>query len=159
MDRSLTSSALGARGGAPTPGRGAAASAGAAAASRGVQQRAPLLSSSAAGGRPAASAMPTARERRAAVDRLDAELLSELKEAFQLFDSDEDGAIDAKELKAAFKALGVDVKTADVRRMLGGACARRAERSAVAAAVTCCLPAAGRVGLLCHWVRPLCGWA
>lgn len=122
-DRSLTSSALGARGGAPTPGRGAGATATAAASSRGVQQRASLSASvsAAAAGRSSASAMPTARERRAAVDRLDAELLSELKEAFQLFDSDEDGAIDAKELKAAFKALGVDVKTADVRRMLGGA--------------------------------------
>ena len=52
------------------------------------------------------------------MDKLDPEILAELKEAFQLFDSDEDGLIDAKELKAAFKALGVEVKTADARKML-----------------------------------------
>jgi len=67
--------------------------------------------------------LPTARERRAAVERLDPELLNELKEAFQLFDGDEDGLIDPRELKAAFKALGVDVRMADVRRMLAGASA------------------------------------
>ena len=69
----------------------------------------------------AATALTTARERRAAVERLDPELLAELREAFQLFDGDEDGSIDASELKAAFKALGVDVHKADVRRMLAGA--------------------------------------
>ena len=78
-----------------------------------------------------------ARERRAAVERLDPDILSELREAFQLFDSDEDGAIGAKELRAAFKALGVDVKAADVRRMLAGAsdCVR-GERALPLRAVT-----------------------
>lgn len=71
--------------------------------------------------RAAGAALTTARERRAAVERLDPELLAELREAFQLFDSDEDGSIDTTELKAAFRALGVDVNKADVRRMLAGA--------------------------------------
>lgn len=41
---------------------------------------------------------------------LDSEQLQEVKEAFNLFDSDENGLIDAREFKAALRALGFNVK-------------------------------------------------
>ncbi|CAK0791708.1 unnamed protein product, partial [Prorocentrum cordatum] len=44
--------------------------------------------------------------------------LEELREAFNLFDTEHAGAIDARELKAALRALGFEVKKEDVRRML-----------------------------------------
>mmetsp|Transcript_8337 Transcript_8337/g.23374 ORF Transcript_8337/g.23374 Transcript_8337/m.23374 type:complete len:206 (-) Transcript_8337:54-671(-) len=49
---------------------------------------------------------------------LDEEQLEELREAFNLFDTEHAGAIDARELKAALRALGFEVKKEDVRRML-----------------------------------------
>ena len=42
--------------------------------------------------------------------------MEELKEAFQLFDTDHTGTIDAREFKAAMRALGFPVKKADVIR-------------------------------------------
>lgn len=50
--------------------------------------------------------------------KIDEELFNELKEAFNLFDSDQTGRIDARELKAAFKAFGFEVKKADLVRIL-----------------------------------------
>lgn len=50
--------------------------------------------------------------------KLDNEQLEELKEAFNLFDTDANGAIDSKELKAAMRALGFQVKKAEVRKMI-----------------------------------------
>ena len=50
--------------------------------------------------------------------KLDAEQTEELKEAFNLFDTDNNGQIDAKELKAAMRALGFQVKKAEVRKMI-----------------------------------------
>lgn len=41
---------------------------------------------------------------------LDNEQLQEVKEAFNLFDSDENGQIDAREFKATLRALGFVVK-------------------------------------------------
>ena len=38
--------------------------------------------------------------------RLDEEQMEELREAFNLFDTDHSGVIDARELKAAIRALG-----------------------------------------------------
>merc|ERR1719238_1493239 len=49
---------------------------------------------------------------------LDEEQVEELREAFNLFDTEHSGAIDARELKAALRALGFEVKKEDVRRML-----------------------------------------
>merc|ERR1719145_459880 len=49
---------------------------------------------------------------------LDDEQLEELREAFNLFDTEHSGTIDARELKAALRALGFEVKKEDVRRML-----------------------------------------
>lgn len=40
---------------------------------------------------------------------LDEESMEEIKEAFGLFDTDGKGAIDIRELKAAFRALGFQV--------------------------------------------------
>jgi len=40
--------------------------------------------------------------------------MEELKEAFHLFDTDHSGQIDAREFKAAMRALGYDIKKADV---------------------------------------------
>eukprot|EP00930_Biecheleria_cincta_P091861 TRINITY_DN81531_c0_g1_i1.p1 TRINITY_DN81531_c0_g1~~TRINITY_DN81531_c0_g1_i1.p1 ORF type:complete len:233 (+),score=65.53 TRINITY_DN81531_c0_g1_i1:43-699(+) len=49
---------------------------------------------------------------------LDDEQLEEIREAFNLFDTEQAGAIDARELKAALRALGFEVKKEDVRKML-----------------------------------------
>ena len=40
--------------------------------------------------------------------------ISELKEAFELFDTDKTGTIDYHELKVAMRALGFDVKKQEV---------------------------------------------
>ena len=81
----------------------------------------------AAGGGSSALARSTARlgagaakggARKPAAAALDTEQLEELKEAFNLFDTDSNGQIDAKELKAAMRALGFQVKKADVRKMI-----------------------------------------
>lgn len=42
----------------------------------------------------------------------------EIKEAFELFDTDKDGAIDYHELKVAMRALGFDLKKAEVLKIL-----------------------------------------
>ena len=42
--------------------------------------------------------------------------MEELKEAFQLFDTNHSGSIDSREFKAAMRALGFTVKKADVIR-------------------------------------------
>merc|ERR1712187_629652 len=47
------------------------------------------------------------------------EQTEELREAFNLFDTEHSGTIDARELKAALRALGFEVKKEDVRMMLG----------------------------------------
>ena len=46
------------------------------------------------------------------------EQTDELREAFELFDADASGSIDAKELKIALKALGIDLSKADVKKLL-----------------------------------------
>ncbi|PWN23072.1 putative CDC31-spindle pole body component, centrin [Microstroma glucosiphilum] len=42
----------------------------------------------------------------------------EIKEAFELFDTDKDGAVDYHELKVAMRALGFDLKKAEVLKLL-----------------------------------------
>ena len=49
---------------------------------------------------------------------LDEEQMEEIREAFNLFDTDASGSIDAKELKAAMRALGFQVKKAEIRKMI-----------------------------------------
>lgn len=58
--------------------------------------------------------------RRGRPSKLNEEEIEEVREAFNLFDTEGKGAIDVKELKAAFRALGFQVKKADIRRMLTG---------------------------------------
>ncbi len=48
---------------------------------------------------------------------LDDEATEEIKEAFNLFDTEGKGVIDVRELKAAFRALGFQVKKAEIRQM------------------------------------------
>ena len=48
---------------------------------------------------------------------LDEEALEEIKEAFNLFDTEGKGAIDVRELKAAFRALGFQIKKAEIRQL------------------------------------------
>lgn len=48
---------------------------------------------------------------------LSQEQLEELKEAFDLFDTNQSGDIDSREFKAALRALGFEVSNEDVRRM------------------------------------------
>lgn len=42
----------------------------------------------------------------------------EIKEAFELFDTDKDGYVDYHELKVAMRALGFDLKKAEVLKIL-----------------------------------------
>ena len=48
---------------------------------------------------------------------LEEEAMEEIKEAFNLFDTEAKGAIDFRELKAAFRALGFQVKKIEIRQM------------------------------------------
>ncbi len=45
----------------------------------------------------------------------------EIKEAFDLFDTDGSGAIDAKELKVAMRALGFEPKKEEIKKMIADA--------------------------------------
>merc|ERR1711906_85498 len=49
---------------------------------------------------------------------LNEEQLDEIREAFSLFDSDASGAIDVRELKAAMRALGFEVKNEELKKMV-----------------------------------------
>ena len=49
---------------------------------------------------------------------LDSEQLEEVREAFNLFDTDGSGSIEVKELKAAMRALGFQIKKAEIRKMV-----------------------------------------
>merc|ERR1711935_1333790 len=49
---------------------------------------------------------------------LSEEQLDEVREAFGLFDSDASGAIDVRELKAAMRALGFEVKSEELKKMV-----------------------------------------
>jgi Ca2+-binding EF-hand superfamily protein len=48
---------------------------------------------------------------------LDDELLAEIKEAFSIFDTEHAGGIDARELKAAMRALGFEVKKQEIKKI------------------------------------------
>lgn len=54
----------------------------------------------------------------AAVSELTEEQRQEIKEAFDLFDTDGSGTIDAKEIKVAMRALGFEPRKDEVRRLL-----------------------------------------
>merc|ERR1739848_260855 len=46
------------------------------------------------------------------------EQMDEVREAFNLFDNDQSGAIDVRELKAAMRALGFEVKNEELKKMV-----------------------------------------
>merc|ERR1712216_450018 len=46
------------------------------------------------------------------------EQMGEIREAFGLFDNDASGAIDVRELKAAMRALGFEVKNVELKKMV-----------------------------------------
>merc|ERR1711924_576414 len=46
------------------------------------------------------------------------EQLDEIREAFSLFDADASGMIDVRELKAAMRALGFEVKNEELKKMV-----------------------------------------
>lgn len=48
---------------------------------------------------------------------LDEEAVDEIKEAFNLFDTEGRGNIDVRELKAAFRALGFQIKKSEIRQL------------------------------------------
>merc|ERR1711934_301546 len=49
---------------------------------------------------------------------LSEEQMDEIREAFNLFDGDQSGAIDVRELKAAMRALGFEVKNEELKKMV-----------------------------------------
>merc|ERR1712022_80963 len=53
------------------------------------------------------------------IGELTQQQVTEIKEAFDLFDTDGSGAIDAKELKVAMRALGFEPKKEEIRKMIG----------------------------------------
>ncbi len=64
--------------------------------------------------------------------------MEEIREAFNLFDTEAKGHIDIKELKAAFRALGFQARRCSVARLLaGGARARDCFSRAAARSPMC----------------------
>ncbi|CAM6053973.1 unnamed protein product [Sphagnum tenellum] len=62
---------------------------------------------------------PVKRDRNRTVTQgLTDEQKQEIREAFDLFDTDGSGSIDAAELKVAMRALGFESKNEDIRKML-----------------------------------------
>merc|ERR1712167_357647 len=49
---------------------------------------------------------------------LSEEQMEEIREAFNLFDGDQSGAIDVRELKAAMRPLGFEVKNEELKKMV-----------------------------------------
>ncbi|KAF7340972.1 EF-hand [Mycena sanguinolenta] len=64
------------------------------------------------------SAAQKAKRRTHTRPELTDEQKQEIKEAFELFDTDGDGAVDYYELKVAMRALGFDMKKAEVLKIL-----------------------------------------
>jgi centrin-1 len=67
---------------------------------------------------PPRSAAPAARGGKAKKPGLSEEQIEEIREAFNLFDTDHSGSIDYRELKAAMRALGFEVKKEELRKMI-----------------------------------------
>merc|ERR1712096_182618 len=64
---------------------------------------------------------PQQRAGKKSRNELTEEQKSEIKEAFDLFDTDGSGTIDAKELKVAMRALGFEPKKEEIRKMIADA--------------------------------------
>lgn len=63
--------------------------------------------------------MQPTRKNAARVKALTEEQVEECREAFEMFDMDRSGAIDVRELKAAIKALGMDISAEELKKMVG----------------------------------------
>lgn len=61
---------------------------------------------------------PPAKNQRKGRTELTEEQRQEIKEAFDLFDTDGSGSIDSKELKVAMRALGFEPRKEEVKRMI-----------------------------------------
>ncbi|SJL13638.1 probable CDC31-spindle pole body component, centrin [Armillaria ostoyae] len=66
----------------------------------------------------ASNAAQKAKRRTHSRPELSDEQRQEIKEAFELFDTDKDGCVDYHELKVAMRALGFDMKKAEVLKLL-----------------------------------------
>lgn len=64
------------------------------------------------------NAASKAKARRTPRPELSDEQKQEIKEAFELFDTNKDGALDYHELKVAMRALGTDLKKPEVLKLL-----------------------------------------
>ena len=64
------------------------------------------------------SGVSKAKRRTHARPELSEEQKTEIKEAFELFDTDKDRCLDYHELKVAMRALGFDLKKAEVLKIL-----------------------------------------
>ena len=64
------------------------------------------------------SAAAKAKRRTHSRPELSEEQRQEIKEAFELFDTDKDRCLDYHELKVAMRALGFDLKKAEVLKIL-----------------------------------------
>jgi len=67
----------------------------------------------------AAGASASSKEKKGGKQELTEEQKQEIKEAFDLFDTDGSGSIDAKELKVAMRALGFEPKKEEIKKMIG----------------------------------------
>ena len=61
---------------------------------------------------------PRGKGARSAKPELTEEQKQEIREAFDLFDTDGSGTIDAKELKVAMRALGFEPKKEEIKKMI-----------------------------------------
>ncbi|KAG1934558.1 putative calcium-binding protein CML20 [Pimephales promelas] len=64
------------------------------------------------------SATANQRKRAGPKPELTEEQRQEIKEAFDLFDTDGSGSIDVKELKVAMRALGFEPKKEEIKKMI-----------------------------------------
>merc|ERR1711937_873052 len=64
------------------------------------------------------STMGSRRGMKKKTGALSEEQIDEIREAFSLFDSDASGMIDIRELKAAMRALGFEVKNDELKKMV-----------------------------------------
>jgi hypothetical protein len=67
---------------------------------------------------PSSSSSPHVSQHVSRAAELSEDQKQEIKEAFELFDTDKDGSIDYHELKVAMRALGFDLKKAEVLKLL-----------------------------------------
>ena len=76
-----------------------------------------MLQSSRSTAKPAARKKPVATKKGAPPD-LTEDQKQEIREAFDLFDTDGSGTIDAKELKVAMRALGFEPSKEEIRKLI-----------------------------------------